>query len=105
MRFLAILAIHAYRLFLRRFHRRVCLYEESCSAYGLRVFRHEGFLRGLALTRARVHSCRLPTGACFVLEANGRAALLSSTVPMPPAAIRLLAAEAESTLARREGAT
>lgn len=95
MRWLAILAILGYRALLRRFHRRVCLFPESCSAYAIRVLRAHGFRRGLALTRVRLRTCRLPLGACFVLDARGRARLLSASSPVPPGALAYLKGEAE----------
>lgn len=101
MRWIAILAILAYRTLIRPFHRRVCLYPESCSAYAIRALRQQGFVRGMALTRVRLRTCRMPAGACFVLDSEGKAQLISATsptsAPVPPAALELLTREAERT--------
>lgn len=99
MRWLAILAIYAYRVFLRPFRRRRCLHEESCSAFGIRTFRERGFRGSSSIIRARIRSCRMPANACFVLDERGQAQLLWGTGaaghPIPPRAIELLAAQAE----------
>lgn len=99
MRWLGILGILAYRLFARPFLRRQCLFEESCSTYGIRIFREHGFLRGWALIRTRVRSCRMPAAACYVLDESGKARLLSATghdgQPIPPKALEILALRAE----------
>lgn len=98
MRWLAILAILGYRLVIRPFRRRVCLYDESCSAYGIRVMREVGLWHGLPRIRARIASCRVPAGACWVLDADGAARLISATshtcAPVPPRALVLLEREA-----------
>lgn len=99
MRWLGILGILAYRLFVRPFLRRQCLYDESCSTYGIRMFREHGFRIGSAHIRARVHSCRMPAAACYVLDDNGKARLLSATghdgQQVPPRALEILAMRAE----------
>jgi putative component of membrane protein insertase Oxa1/YidC/SpoIIIJ protein YidD len=99
MGWLGVLGILAYRVFVRPFLRRRCLFDESCSAHGIRLFREHGMLRALPLIRARVRSCRMPASACFVLDANGRAQLLSASghhgQPPPPNALQLLALQAE----------
>lgn len=102
MRWLAILAIYAYRCFVRPFRRRRCLYDESCSAFGIRTFRERGFRGSSAIIRARIHSCRMPAAACFVLDEHGKAQFLSGAGaaghPIPPKALELLAAHAEHTI-------
>lgn len=99
MRWLAILAILGYRVLIRPFYRRVCLYDESCSAYAIRTLRDVGFVRGMPRIRARLRSCRMPAGACFVVGADGAARLISATshtgAAVPPGALALLAKEAE----------
>jgi putative component of membrane protein insertase Oxa1/YidC/SpoIIIJ protein YidD len=99
MRWIAIVAVLAYRALIRPFHRRVCLFEESCSAYAIRTLRVAGFDRALPMIRARLHACRMPAGACFVLDGGGRARLISARSgtgsDVPPAALALLAREAE----------
>lgn len=108
MRWLAILAIFGYRVLIRPFHRRICLYEESCSAHAIRLLRERGVATALPAIRARVRSCRMPAGACYVLDGDGAARLLSSTshtgAPVPPAALALLAREAERVARPRGGA-
>ena len=100
MRWFGILAIVAYRLFIRPFRRRRCLFPESCSAYGIRLLRTQGLRAAVPQIRARIHSCRLPTSACFVLDASGRATLLSARghdgADPPPMALELLAHHAET---------
>jgi putative component of membrane protein insertase Oxa1/YidC/SpoIIIJ protein YidD len=104
MRWLAILAIHAYRWFVRPILRRRCLFDESCSTFGIRVLRERGFVAGAALIRARLRSCQMPAAACFVLDEHGEARLLSSTgwngQTVPPKAIELLARYAEHSIAQ-----
>lgn len=99
MRWLAILAILGYRLVIRPLLRRRCLFDESCSAHAIRLLRERGVRRAVPLVRARIRSCRLPTAACFVVDASGRAQLLAATShdgsPPPPRALALLAREAE----------
>ena len=99
MRWLGILGVLAYRLFVRPLLRRRCLYDESCSAHAIRQLRERGFLRAIPKIRARVRSCRMPAAACFVVGADGRARLLSATghhgAPPPPRALELLASHAE----------
>jgi len=99
MRWLAILGVLAYRLCVRPFYRRRCLFDESCSTYAIRVLRTVGVRRGLPAVHARVRSCRLPAAACFVLGPDGRARLLSATghggAPVPPGALAHLASQAE----------
>ncbi len=103
MRWLAILGVLAYRLFVRPFWRRRCLFDESCSAHAIRIFRTAGFLRGLPVVHARVRSCRMPASACFVLDADGYARLLTATghhgAAPPPQALALLARAAEQQAA------
>lgn len=107
MRWLAILGVLAYRLFVRPFWRRRCLFDESCSAHAIRTFRTAGFLGGLPLVHARVRSCRMPASACFVLDAHGHARLLTATghhgAAPPPQALALLARAAEQQAAREIG--
>lgn len=99
MRWLGILGVLAYRVFVRPFLRRRCLFDESCSTHAIRMLRTCGLRRALPQIRARVRSCRLPVAACFVIEADGRARLLSATghdgSPPPPGALGLLALQAE----------
>ncbi len=103
MRWLALGCVHFYRLFLRRWvpalRRRRCLFEESCSAFALRVLRERGFREGVRLAHQRVRACRLPAGASFVLDEQGRARLLAATSgsgePVPARAIAHLAHLAE----------
>lgn len=108
MRWLAILGVLAYRLFVRPFWRRRCLFDESCSAHAIRTFRTRGLIHGLPLVRARVRSCRMPASACFVLEADGSARLLTATghhgAAPPPQALALLARAAEQRAAEASGA-
>lgn len=104
MRWLGILAILAYRLCIRPFRRRQCLFEESCSAHGIRLLRELGLVQAVPLIRARVRSCRMPAMACFVLDHHGRAQLLSAVshdgAPVPPHALALLAMQAETEASR-----
>ncbi len=99
MRWIAILGILAYRVFLRPFRRRQCLFEESCSAHGIRLLRAQGLRVATPLIRARIRSCRMPAMACFVLDADGRARLLSAHGHdgelVAPRALTLLAQQAE----------
>jgi len=99
MRWLGILGVLAYRVFVRPFMRRTCLFHESCSTYAIRTLREFGLWRALPLVRARVRSCRLPAAACFVIGADGRARLLTAEGPEgaqpPPIALALLASHAE----------
>lgn len=98
MRWIGVLAILAYRVFVRPFLRRRCLFDESCSAHGIRMLREHGLWAALPRIRHRVHSCRMPAAACFVIDANGQPRLLSASdhdggAP-PPRALELLAAQA-----------
>lgn len=99
MRWLAILAIFGYRVLIRPFYRRVCLYDESCSAYAIRALREVGFVRGTSRIRARLRACRMPAGACFVIGADGAPRLISATshtgAAVPPGALAVLTREAE----------
>ena len=94
---IGVVGIWLYRLFVRPFLRRCCLYQESCSAYGIRMFRTHGLVSALPHIRARVRSCRLPATACFVLDDHG-ARLLSATghdgMPPPELALALVASRA-----------
>lgn len=98
MRWLGILAILAYRAFVRPFMRRRCLFDESCSAFGIRMLREHGLWRAVPQIRRRVRSCRMPAAACFVLDAKGQPRLLSASghagAPPPPRALELIAADA-----------
>jgi hypothetical protein len=98
MRWLAILAILGYRLAIRPFLRRRCLYPESCSAHGIRLLRERG-IRALPAIRTRVRSCALPVRASFVVDAGGAARLLHAQgrgkLPVPAAALELCARAAE----------
>lgn len=100
MGWLGILGIWMYRWFVRPFMRRRCLYDESCSQFGIRTFRERGLLRGLGPIRRRVRSCRMPAAAVFVIGADGTPRLLSAAADAPPKALELLALEA-SNAARR----
>jgi putative component of membrane protein insertase Oxa1/YidC/SpoIIIJ protein YidD len=99
MRWLAILGILAYRVVVRPFLRRRCLYDESCSTYALRMLREHGVRVAVPRIQSRVRSCRLPASACFVLDAEGKAQLLAvqghAGLPPPTRAIELLARHAE----------
>jgi hypothetical protein len=99
MRWLAILGVLAYRVFLRPFRRRQCLFDESCSAHGIRLLREHGVRVAAPMIRARIRSCRMPAMACFVLDADGRARLLTASghddQPIAPKALVLLAQQAE----------
>jgi hypothetical protein len=101
MRWLAILCVHAYRLFIRPFRRRQCLFDESCSAHGIRMLRDHGVRIAVPLIRGRIRSCRLPAIACFVIDADGRARVLSAEghddQPVAPKALDHLARQAELT--------
>ncbi|MBA3451966.1 MAG: membrane protein insertion efficiency factor YidD [Deltaproteobacteria bacterium] len=105
MRWLAILCVLAYRVFIRPFRRRRCLFDESCSAHGIRLFREHGVRVAVPLIRARIRSCRMPAMACFILDATGHARLFSATSgsddPVPPRALELLAQQAELTAGSR----
>jgi putative component of membrane protein insertase Oxa1/YidC/SpoIIIJ protein YidD len=62
MRMLALAAITLYRRWISPFKgfscaHRVYLGGESCSDYGFRVFRDEGFRTGLSLLGRRLHAC------------------------------------------------
>lgn len=107
MRWLGILVVLGYRLFLRPFLRRRCLYDESCSRHAIRLLRTHGLLPALPLIRARIHSCRMPASACFVIEGDGRARLLAATgvdgKAPPPRALELIAAEAERSASAGRG--
>lgn len=100
MRWLGILTVLAYRLLVRPFRRRQCLFPESCSAYGIRLLRQRGLVAAAPTIRARIRSCRLPASACFVLDATGRATLLAASghdgAAAPPLALELLAHHAET---------
>ncbi|MCX5741605.1 MAG: membrane protein insertion efficiency factor YidD, partial [Proteobacteria bacterium] len=100
MGWLGILGILAYRLFVRPFRRRRCLFDESCSAHGIRMFRAHGLVAALPRIRTRVRACRMPAAACFIIDADGHARLLSATghdgQPPPPHALHLLALQAEA---------
>lgn len=104
MRWLAILAIFAYRLVVRPFLRRRCLFDESCSAYGIRMFRRQGFLSGVKSVHRRLADCRMPRSASFVIGSDGRATLLTACGhdgnPVPSRALELIARQAESAVAR-----
>lgn len=81
MRWLAIALIRLYQLGLRRFIRRRCLFEPSCSRYALAAFRAHGFRRGLALTRQRLAACRAPAQAAWTLSPHGSARLVHLVPP------------------------
>ena len=103
MRWLAILGVLAYRALVRPFIRRQCLYPESCSAHAIRVLRADGYRRAVPQIQARVQSCRMLDGACFVLDGEGRATLLGTTVSgaPPPLLVQRLARHAEDVVAAR----
>lgn len=96
MRWLAILCVVAYRAVLRPFYERICLYEESCSAFAIRTLRNHGFNHGLPVVVARLRSCRMPVRACFVLDDHGDLKMLSATTydggPVAPKAVEMLVA-------------
>lgn len=98
MRWLGILAILAYRVLIRPFRIRRCLYDESCSSYGIRMLRQQG-IRSWRDIHNRIQSCRLPSAVCFVLDEHGKAQLLSAYShdggPPPAKALEILAARAE----------
>jgi len=94
MRWLAILGVWAYRLFVRPFMRKECLHDESCSAYAIRELRERGVWRAVPDIRARVRGCRVPVGACFVIGADGRLQPLGVPTAVPPRAVELLNADA-----------
>src|SRR5689334_2445429 len=97
MRWFAILFVYAYRACIRPFLRRRCLFAESCSAFGIRMFRCKGLQHGVPLVIARIASCRMPAAACFVLDPASGMRLLSVTphpgLEIPPRALELLAQE------------
>ena len=99
MRWLAILGILIYRALLRPFVRRRCLYEESCSAFGIRALRQHGVRGAYPFIRGRIRSCRLPAAACFVLDEQGQARLISAEgfggQRVPPSALAFFASRAE----------
>lgn len=105
MRWLAIFGVLAYRLLIRPFSRRRCLYEESCSTFALRVLRQRGARVAASLILSRLRSCRLPASACFVVDAGGRVRLLAaesaSGSPVPSRALELCAERAARQLAAR----
>jgi hypothetical protein len=78
MRWLAILAILAYRVFVRPFMRRRCLHDESCSTFGIRMLREHGLVGAVPRIRCRLRACRMPVSACFILDEAGQARLLSA---------------------------
>jgi putative component of membrane protein insertase Oxa1/YidC/SpoIIIJ protein YidD len=100
MRWLGILAILGYRLFVRPFLRRRCLFDESCSTHAIRLLREHGLVAAIPHIRARVRSCRMPASACFVIDHSGRARLISAIghngEAPPPRALEILAMQAES---------
>ena len=104
MRWIGVLAILAYRAFVRPFMRRRCLYPESCSTYGIRMLTSHGLFAAVPRIRERVRSCRMPTSACFVIGDDGRARLLDACghdgVAPPPQALELLARDAELAVGR-----
>ena len=99
MRWLGILGILAYRLLVRPFVRRQCLYDESCSGYAIRMLRTHGYTVGSRHIGMRVRSCRMPAAACYVLDDSGKARLLSATGHdgqlVPPKALEILSKRAE----------
>lgn len=106
MRWLAIAGIWLYRLVVRPFLRRVCLFEESCSQHALRTLREQGYRKAVPLIQARVQSCRLPAAACYVVDESGRARLLFAESacagqPVPPLALAHLQQQAAATLRGR----
>lgn len=97
MRWIGILVVLAYRWLVRPWYRRVCLHPESCSAFAIRTLRTDGFARAVPRIRARLHACRMPAGACFVVD-GGAPRLISATsateAEVPPGALAVLAVEA-----------
>ena len=63
------------------------------------MLRERGLVAGYRPIQARVRSCRMPAAACYVLDANGKARLLSATGHdgelIPPKALEILALRAE----------
>lgn len=108
MRWFAILGILAYRVLVRPIYHRVCLHEESCSTYAIRVLRVRGLSHGVPLILARLRSCRMPVAAYFLIDARGYARMLSATTydgsPLAPKAAEMLAAEAHAVHRSHEGA-
>lgn len=102
---IGIAGIWCYRLVVRPFLRRRCLFEESCSAHGIRMFRERGLVGALAPIRHRVRSCRMPASACFVLDEQGHARLLAAAghdgVGPAPRALAVLAREATRRVEQR----
>lgn len=76
MRWLAIGAVLFYQIALRRFLRRTCLFEVTCSRYAINSFRSHGFITGLRLTRERLKNCQAPAAMAWTVDPNGRAELL-----------------------------
>lgn len=58
LKHLAIFAIRLYQLFGRRFVRRTCLFQPSCSRRAVTYFTRYGFRKGLKLTREQLSECR-----------------------------------------------
>lgn len=79
MRWLAILGVIGYRLVLRPFMRRRCLFDPSCSAFAIAMFRRVGFLHGLKATRARLHQCKTPARLAWTVGEDGKPEILALT--------------------------
>jgi putative component of membrane protein insertase Oxa1/YidC/SpoIIIJ protein YidD len=92
MRWLGILAILAYRCFIRPFRRRQCLHAESCSTFGIRIMRERGLIDAAPAIRERVRSCRMPVGAAFIIAPDGQPLVLNGEIP--PRALEMLVAQA-----------
>ena len=107
MRWLAILAVLAYRVAIRPFYRRLCLHPESCSAFAIRVLRESRLRDGLRRTRARLRSCRMPIAACWVLEPDGTPRVLCAQThdggPMAPGTVALVTSEVQARAGTAHG--
>ncbi|TAO01577.1 membrane protein insertion efficiency factor YidD [Sodalinema sp.] len=55
---LAILGILIYQGIGRRFYKRTCLFEPTCSRYAVQCFKNHPFKQALNLTRSRLSECQ-----------------------------------------------
>ncbi len=58
MKYVLLLLIRLYRLFVRPFLSRTCLFKESCSIHVERVIRESGWRQGLKSLLKRTQECR-----------------------------------------------
>jgi putative membrane protein insertion efficiency factor len=65
MKWLALLPIRLYRLFLSPFLGRQCRYHPTCSAYALEAIETHGILRGYWLAVRRIGRCHPLGGAGY----------------------------------------